>query len=144
MNDRDDTPPLETDPRFPTGRWRGYYVQFGRRADMELNLEFRDGDVHGEGEDPVGWFIITGTYDVDDGKVLVQKEYLGRHTVIYDGVAGADRHLRGDWTFRHSQGRGPWHLWPIGDEADRAETTVVKQPIVISNWITLESEEITP
>ena len=50
--------------QFPSGKWTGYYVYQGstRQFPMDLILEFRRGNISGEGMDGVGPFIIKGDY----------------------------------------------------------------------------------
>src|SRR5262249_26954607 len=82
--DRED---LETDPRFPSGPWTGFFVQRaipGRHV-MELHLTFRAGEMTGEGRDWVGPFLLRGRYSVEDGKCHWTKRYLGKHDVWYKG-----------------------------------------------------------
>src|SRR5262245_12715943 len=51
----------ETDPRFPSGRWIGFFLQKiippGKHP-MELHLNFSHGAISGEGRDWVGLFIL--------------------------------------------------------------------------------------
>src|SRR5438132_836925 len=78
----------ETDPRFPSGPWTGFFVQKliapGKHT-MELRLQFRGGTMTGEGRDWVGPFLVRGRYDVADGKCHFTKSYVGRHDVFYRG-----------------------------------------------------------
>ena len=50
---------LETDARFPSGRWTGFFlqVQVPGKHQMELLLTFRQGSMTGEGRDWVGEFM---------------------------------------------------------------------------------------
>jgi hypothetical protein len=94
---------LETDPRFPSGPWTGFFLQRinpGRHR-MELRLQFRAGEMTGEGRDWVGKFLIRGRYAVADGKCHWVKRYLGKHDVIYQG---------------YNEGKGIWGLWEIPTE----------------------------
>ena len=50
-------PAVETDPRFPSGPWIGFYIQRGHgKQQMSLSLAFVDGRVTGTGRDIVGRF----------------------------------------------------------------------------------------
>src|SRR4051794_13853013 len=62
--------PDETDPRFPSGPWRGFFLMSHSpgRHQMELHLDFRQGVMTGEGRDMIGPFLIRGKYNLDDGK----------------------------------------------------------------------------
>ena len=55
------------------------------RHRMELHLSFRQGVMTGEGRDMIGSFVIRGKYNVDDGKCLWSKRYVGKHDVAYQG-----------------------------------------------------------
>jgi hypothetical protein len=100
-----DQPPAnyETDPRFPSGPWTGFFLQKaipGRHL-MELRLHFRAGTLTGEGRDWVGPFIIRGRYDVADGRCHWQKRYLAKHDVFYKGF---------------NEGKGIWGVWEMPTE----------------------------
>jgi hypothetical protein len=110
---------LETDPRFPSGPWTGFFLQKalpGKHL-MELRLQFRGGALTGEGRDWVGAFIVRGQYSVEDGKVHWQKRYLAKHDVFYRGF-GEGKGIWGTWEIptvadpnvRH----GGFHIWPEG------------------------------
>jgi hypothetical protein len=94
---------LETDPRFPSGPWTGFFLQAAipGRHKMELRLTFRGGTMTGEGRDWVGMFVIRGQYTVADGKAHWTKRYLGKHDVYYEG---------------YNEGKGIWGLWEIPPE----------------------------
>ena len=78
---------LETDDRFPSGKWIGFYLQppVPGRGPMELLLTFQNGSMTGEGRDPVGEFLINGKYAVEDGQCHWIKQYIGQHQVFYRG-----------------------------------------------------------
>jgi hypothetical protein len=109
---------LEIDPRFPSGEWKGFYLQRGIAGKqwMTLAMEFRAGHLAGEGRDSVGEFFVRGVYQLDDGRCTLTKTYPGSHDVIYDGANEGDgKWLWGLWTvYGHT---GGFHLWPKG-EAD--------------------------
>jgi hypothetical protein len=110
----------ETDPRFPSGRWTGFFLQpqLPGKHQMELLLTFRQGLVNGEGRDRVGAFTIRGRYSLEDGKCTWTKHYIGRHDVFYSGY-GEERGIWGKWDIPAEQNRGlHWHggffIWPEG------------------------------
>jgi hypothetical protein len=90
---------------MPSGRWRGFYEQHGKRFAQELVLEFADGIVRGDGADGLGAFTVDGEYRVDEGEVRLGwvKTYEGAHSVLYLGSLVQGR-LRGNWHIRES-----WH-----------------------------------
>lgn len=107
----------ESDERFPSGRWGGYWLQGSQRGRMELDLQFQGGRIFGDGRDRVGDFVVSGSYDGVGGGCSLHKAYLGQHTVEYDGIGSADG-IRGAWTIAGAPGRpgarGGFHIWPIG------------------------------
>jgi hypothetical protein len=111
----------ETDPRFPSGPWVGFFVQgYGMVGKhwMELSLNFISGVLNGEGRDRVGRFVIKGSYDTTDGKCQWQKSYVGEHCVYYSGF-NEGKGIWGAWEIPagpDSQIRlhGGFHIWPKG------------------------------
>ena len=120
MNESTDAAPIEaqeTDPRFPSGPWTGYFLQkeVPGRHQMELKLSFAAGTLQGEGRDWVGPFHVRGRYNVDDGQCYWTKRYVGKHDVTYKGYAEA-KGIWGMWELV-SQGiasKGGFHIWPEG------------------------------
>src|SRR5262249_37779673 len=79
---------LETDPRFPSGKWAGFWtttVPIVSRPKQEMVLTFAHGEIKGEGRDMIGKFLIRGFYSTTDGKCRWTKKYVGRHDVYYQG-----------------------------------------------------------
>src|ERR1043165_5104123 len=114
------SPHLETDPRFPSGPWTGFFLQKSvpGRHRMELRLTFQNGSMTGEGRDWVGPFLIKGRYDLADGKCYWTKKYIGTHDVFYQGF-NEGKGVWGIWQFSSlpgstALGRGGFHIWPEG------------------------------
>jgi hypothetical protein len=108
---------VETDPRFPSGPWTGFFLQrqIPGKHMMDLRLTFKSGAMTGEGRDWVGAFVIRGRYDLTDGKCYWTKRYLGKHDVFYDGF-NEGKGIWGRWEL-HSGGvtyNGGFHIWPEG------------------------------
>jgi hypothetical protein len=103
---------LETDPRFPSGPWTGYFLQrlMPGRNWMELQLTFQNGRIRGEGRDRVGEFLMTGEYKLPDGTCTIWKQYVGRHQVTYSGY-NEGKGIWGVWTIA-AYGTGGFHIWP--------------------------------
>lgn len=105
----------EADPRFPSGRWAGWWEQSGRRATMQLHLSFSRGRIFGEGRDSIGDFTMNGSYNTASGAADLLKTYLGGHDVDYEG-ASAERSIRGIWRIMDGEGvlvdGGPFQIWP--------------------------------
>ena len=127
---------LESDPRFPSGPWTGFYLQAALpgRHQMEIHLTFRDGLLTGEGRDRVGRFHFKGRYFLQDGKCLWTKHYLGQHDVFYQGY-NEGKGIWGVWEIDSavSHDRGGFHIWPEGlalDETD-ALTEHALQPVEV-------------
>ena len=116
---------METDPRFPSGKWTGFWLQrfFTGRQYMSLDLAFAGGVVRGEGVDRIGEFSIAGTYDLRTGSVRLTKAYAGAHSLAYEGRNENDgKWIWGLWRLRAAD-RGGFHLWPAG-EADPTGPTL--------------------
>ena len=107
-------PTLETDPRFPSGPWVGFFLHksLPGKHMMELRLTFQAGNMQGEGRDWVGQFLIKGRYDLADGKCYWTKKYLGKHDVFYKGF-NEGKGIWGVWEIGQFQ-RGGFHIWPEG------------------------------
>ena len=109
-------PAVETDPRFPSGPWIGFWIQrgFGKQK-MSLSLAFINGRVVGCGRDVVGRFDFNGIYDLKTGRVQMVKLYERAHRVDYDGTNQGDgMWLWGVWSIRTI--RGGFHLWPEDED----------------------------
>src|SRR5262249_53826406 len=105
---------LETDPRFPSGKWAGFWtttVPIVTRPKQEMVLIFAHGEIKGEGRDMIGKFLIRGFYSTDDGKCRWAKKYIGRHDVFYQGF-NEGKGIWGVWEIDST--RGGFHIWPEG------------------------------
>jgi hypothetical protein len=128
--------PFERDPRFPSGAWTGFYLQYWMpgRHKTEVDLFWQNGTVTGDGYDRVGPYTISGTYDTATGECEWTKQYTGRHAVAYRGVNNGQG-ISGVWEIRQMGGmyvdRGGFHLWPEGtdvsEESDRTEKAAMKK-----------------
>jgi hypothetical protein len=110
---------LETDPRFPSGPWIGFFLQQetpGRQR-MRLRLTFQAGRITGDGQDWVGPFLVRGSYSLTDGQCSWTKRYRGQHDVLYKGYNDG-KGIWGAWEFPfevyNSSCRGSFHVWPDG------------------------------
>ncbi|HEX3151381.1 MAG TPA: hypothetical protein VHR66_25100 [Gemmataceae bacterium] len=110
-------PPAESDPRFPSGKWVGFYLdkRMPGRHQMELLLTFAVGRMSGEGRDRVGKFTIEGSYEVTDGKCDFVKRYVKRHAVRYHGF-NESKGIWGTWemNWAGATATGGFHIWPEG------------------------------
>jgi hypothetical protein len=103
----------ETDPRFPSGPWKGFFLdkRLSERRWMELDLVFKQGRVVGNGRDFVGKFVFSGAYDLKLGKCRFKKGYIGQHSVNYDGY-NEGRGVWGVWSIPTDSLQGGFHIWP--------------------------------
>jgi hypothetical protein len=109
---------VETDPRFPSGEWTGFWLQraYAGRQWMRLFLTFKEGFITGAGSDRIGDFDMRGTYDLVTGACSIAKTYHGAHAVEYEGRNEGDGlWIWGLWTIRPFD-RGGFHLWPAGED----------------------------
>ncbi|QNN21765.1 hypothetical protein HED60_05595 [Planctomycetales bacterium ZRK34] len=142
----DENTDIEIDPRFPSGRWFGEFIQFQRRFRMDLSLSFADGVMTGTGSDIVGRFTVRGAYVVETGKVSMLKSYAW-HDVDYVGVAEEGIGIYGGWIIRPPWPlRGGFRLWPFGDDAEanrhaRAENEIPAAVKGIGGLIGISSED---
>ena len=92
--------PAETDPRFPSGKWVGFFLdrRLPGRHRMEILLTFAGGRMSGEGRDRVGKFTFEGSYDLSDGRCVWAKRYVGRHAVRYTGFNEGRDNWQSLWT----------------------------------------------
>jgi hypothetical protein len=132
--DRPDSPPhppVETDPRFPSGPWQGFYLMphSPGRHTMELHLTFRQGAMTGEGRDKIGPFLIRGKYKIDDGKCHWSKRYVGKHDVAYQGY-NEGKGIWGIWEIPPTL-RGGFYIWPtaMGDPTSPKLTEAIDEPV---------------
>lgn len=142
MSRRDDEPKepkLETDPRFPSGEWKGFYLQRGvaGRQWMTLALEFRQGRINGEGRDSVGQFLLRGSYDLKTGRCTLIKTYPESHDVLYAGSNEGDgKWIWGVWRIHIDS--GGFHLWPKGEEDPTQDRAAAEKEIPAEKKVRLE------
>jgi hypothetical protein len=132
-------PPNETDSRFPSGPWIGFWIQRGiGKHRMSLSLQFVDGCLKGQGRDVVGTFAFDGSYDLKSGRVIMTKQYLGAHQVQYDGANNGDGlWIWGVWNIRSM--RGGFHLWPEGQPDPTQKHLEAEEPAPVVRIV--ESKE---
>ncbi len=132
---------LETDPRFPSGKWVGFWTQsipIPGRFKQELILTFQHGKIEGEGRDRVGRFHIRGFYSLEDGKCRWTKRYVGRHDVYYQGF-NEGKGIWGTWDIP-SDGltiplKGGFHIRPEGMGADSDSTLKAQADIPLEERV---------
>jgi hypothetical protein len=134
-------PTLETDPRFPSGPWVGFFLQksLPGKHQMELRLTFQAGNLQGEGRDWVGQFLVHGRYDVADGKCYFTKKYLGKHDVFYQGY-NEGKGIWGVWEIGQLA-RGGFHIWPEAMGAPTDDQLVAEADVPAAELIALPEGE---
>jgi hypothetical protein len=142
-------PGAETDPRFPSGPWQGFFLMpsWPGRHTMELHLDFRQAVMSGEGRDMIGEFLIRGKYNIDDGKCHWTKQYIGKHDVFYQGY-NEGKGIWGVWDIPPTW-RGGFHIWPtaMGDPTFPRLTEALDTPVEFEparEVEGLEVEELQP
>eukprot|EP00274_Cyanoptyche_gloeocystis_P004209 CAMPEP_0196657142 /NCGR_PEP_ID=MMETSP1086-20130531/22027_1 /TAXON_ID=77921 /ORGANISM="Cyanoptyche gloeocystis , Strain SAG4.97" /LENGTH=183 /DNA_ID=CAMNT_0041990167 /DNA_START=464 /DNA_END=1015 /DNA_ORIENTATION=+ len=102
---------------FTSGVWQGFYEYGnGQKDEMQLELNMENGMITAEGEDPVGKFLIHGSYDTSSLEVSFSKQYLGKHTVEYLGFSDGQA-IEGEWEIPNERGtplRGKFRIWRRG------------------------------
>lgn len=113
----------ETDERFPSGEWVGFWLQrgfTGRQWMRGVHLRFSGGRVMGHGSDCVGDFDFAGRYELETGKCEMVKQYVDAHPVVYRGQNEGDGNwIWGVWNMVVEQ--GGFHLWPKGEDDPTVE-----------------------
>lgn len=130
--------PLETDSRFPSGPWQGFWLHpasNNQRGEMEIVLTFADEQLTGEGRDVVGEFLFKGRYSLESGECHFTKHYIGKHNVFYRGF-NEGKGIWGLWEIRYSipGGRtyidkGGFHIWPEGMSDPTHSSLKTEEPI---------------
>jgi len=114
MNEPESQDLPESDERFPSGPWIGYYRQGGIQSRQRLFLRFANGKIDGEGRDPVDQFVVRGVYSTETGSAKLTKSYI-TYQVHYNGAADGDG-IGGGWTIEGYRGliedRGEFRIWP--------------------------------
>jgi hypothetical protein len=153
QRDAKDERPVEQDDRFPSGEWKGFFLQrqLPGRHWMELHLTFRDGLIRGEGRDWVGEFLMTGRYQVSDGKCWWTKKYLKRHDVFYQGY-NEGKGIWGTWEIP-GDFSGGFHIWPIAmgdptggtlsEEAEAPAAVVVEEVVEVEEAVGAEAVTVS-
>ena len=136
---------LETDPRFPSGPWTGFFLQkaIPGRHMMEMRLTFRSGSFTGEGRDWVGEFLFRGRYELSDGKCHWTKRYLGKHDVYYEGF-NEGKGIWGTWEITSQLGvaRGGFHIWPKGMADPTGQTLSAQADLPAAEKTKAKEEEL--
>jgi hypothetical protein len=142
--------PAETDPRFPSGPWTGFFLQraIPGKHRMELILAFSQNQIEGEGRDWVGNFILRGGYSLYDGKCYWTKRYLGKHDVFYKGY-NEGKGIWGTWEISSAEfeyQQGGFHIWPEGMEDPTGShlTEAAELPVKAPDQVPAQEPVVAP
>lgn len=84
-----------------TGWWE--QTGYGRQTMSELWLQFDRQKIVGTGTDVVGRFTLSGR--LEEGQVHLNKKYLDKHTVVYQGHYDGEGTLHGRWALGWDHGK---------------------------------------
>jgi hypothetical protein len=68
---------------------------------QDLSLQFEENEIRGQGRDIIGRFTFVGRME-PEGRVLINKQYIGQHAVLYQGQYDGEGTVFGQWSI------GPW------------------------------------
>jgi hypothetical protein len=102
---------------------------------MDLLLNFSGGRMTGQGQDPVGGFVISGGYDAA-GECRWTKIYPGSHTVDYRGFREG-KGIWGTWKI-DSHASGGFHIWPLDSDGVEEEAIESVEQNVPAEWVGIE------
>lgn len=106
---------------------RGWWEQagFGRQSMESLELEFDGQKLSGMGIDVVGAFRLDGY--LDNGKTVLNKQYVGRHRVVYLGTYDGEGTFHGQW--RLAADHGKWMIQIDRSSQKSASQTAEEIPL---------------
>ncbi len=116
----------EMHPLFPSGEWEGFYLYppSNRKHSMPSILKFKNNKITGGGSDDVGTFKWTGTYDKEELKCNIVKQY-ATHVVYYQGNVD-ENGIWGHWSIPPFA-KGGFHIWPKSNSSNHAKKEVKKK-----------------
>lgn len=100
-----------------SGPWKGFWTQERVRGYMRLHLQFREANLSGTGNDPIGSFEIVGILCDDGQRVMFTQQYR-THGVEYAGQWDGTM-IYGKWTLHDEAFTeiGEFEIWPDRDES---------------------------
>ena len=113
----------------PHSPCEGWWEQrwFGRRPMEHLRLAFAHPRIEGSGDDVIGPFVLDGVITVGGG-VSLQKTYVGKHDVIYDGHYDGEGRMWGTWKCGPDTGRWMIAIRRGGEATDGVEDVIAIGP----------------
>lgn len=113
--------------RNSVGRFecQGWWEQrvYGRQPMTALQVEFKDKQLIGRGNDVIGAFTLNGTVH-ESGQVVIAKQYNGHHNVLYVGTYDGEGTFAGHWQIGGDRGRWLISLCRTGEQST-AEITEI-------------------
>jgi hypothetical protein len=109
-----------------THHWTGYWEQrgMGRQPMEDLSFQLAGGLIRGGGSDIIGLFTFYGRME-QDGRVLMMKQYIGRHAVAYEGQYDGEGTIFGTWSI------GAWDSGDFMLRLSRTEGPAAEQSITM-------------
>ena len=116
---------MPADQNLQSARCSGWWEQrwFGRRPMERLRLALAPPRIAGSGTDCIGPFVLEGVIATNGG-VTLQKTYVGKHDVTYDGQYDGEGRMWGTWKCGPDSGRWMIALRRGGEEADDVDDVV--------------------
>ncbi len=104
----------------------GWWEQrgMGRQPMNNLLLDFAGTRFHGAGIDIVGQFTLAGEIE-NDGRLTIEKQYLGKHAVLYFGAYDGEGTMSGKWSLGFDH--GDWLIRIAGLTDAAAEITTKEE-----------------
>ncbi len=128
---------------FPSGPWTGFYNYKPQdRHRMDLDLDFRDDRISGQGLDDVGRFTILGHYDTAASECDWLKTYPGSHSVYYRGYREG-KGIWGRWDIG-IHAHGGFHIWPRASEEEGATSNRSARPEPAMSETLSDTPQIVP
>jgi hypothetical protein len=92
----------------------------GQQPMTPFRLRFDAGQVSGDGKDVVGRFTFAGEYDAKTGRIILVKQYLGKHRVLYEGGPDGEGCIQGTWSIGQFH-TGPFRMRPAARKVSGEE-----------------------
>ena len=119
-------PQSQEKPHSPcSGWWEQRW--FGRQPMEQLRLSVSAPRTEGSCTDCIGPFVLEGVI-ATNGSVTLQKTYVGKHDVTYDGQYDGEGRMWGMWKCGPDSGRWMIAMRRGGEEADGVEDVIEIEP----------------
>lgn len=96
-------------------RWSGVYTQEDMGVEMAFDhMNIWNNLIEGRGADEVGEFTISGDQK-PDGQVNFVKQYIGQHSVQYEGQLVNNKIISGQWKIPSKNSSGTFEIYKVYD-----------------------------